>query len=177
MQTECIKKKISKKAGRPRLIHKPATYYPKFSMSELRNNFDDLMHYDEFSLLPRLFLLLKEKGANLFLNKKEKIDICQDLKQINFKDEETNNQLNDDYEFREFLLFVMKKTSESLKLTNEIEDLLIEFINKYARNQKDDPKMNIKDLKIQRILNEQGLFRKLRCIFKKWKFVYFSLKR
>ena len=172
-----VKKKIFKTVGRPCQTHKPATYYPRFSLSELRNNLNGIMHYDEFSLLPRLVLYLKEKGANFFLNKREKIDICQDLKQINFKDEELKNQLNDDYEFLEFLFIVVKKTSECLKITKEFEDFLIGFIYKETKNKKDDPMIKIKDIKMQKILKKEGIFQKLRWILKKWKFVYLSLKK
>lgn len=171
--------------GRPRKVLKPVAYHPNFSMSEIIETPNKLMHYAEYSLIPNLVLFLQEKGAELVEKaEKDKESIENDGK-VN-KEEIVNNEdinrINDDNQCDSFELFWMilvKSTAESLKLSKEFKDFLINFFIKFEYSQKEE-KIKTNDLlnkELKFLIKNEGIWEKLKTICQKWKEVFRNIKK
>lgn len=183
-----LKKAISKpkNIGRPRIALKPASYHPNFSMSELLENPNKLMHYAEYSLIPNLVLFLQEKGAELVEKAekdKESIENDEKLNKNEIPNHEDINHINDDNRYGSFEFFLRilgKATAESLKLSTEFKDFLINFFIKFAHSQKEDEKIKTKELinpELKLLIKNEGVCEKLKTICQKWKVVFRSIKK
>ena len=183
-----LKKVISKSKniGRPRNALMPASYHPNFSMSEIIASPNKLMHYAEYSLIPNLVLFLQEKGAEIVEKAEKDKESRENDDKVNKNEiliNEDINRINDDNRyggFEFFLMILVKTTAESLKLSTEFKDFLINFFIKFAHSQKEEEKIKTKDLinpKLKFLIKSEGVCEKLKNICQKWKVVFHSIKK
>ena len=154
------------RSGRPRKS--------QYENKEIQLNFKNFLEnsgfflqMQEFSEIPKLALMLKIKGIDIF-------DQNREFNKIYYFNENLKET------FQDFFKLLIKKTTETIRFNEEFERILMRLGEFYSRYQENFTEMVIKEMKICKqyevLFKDAEFLMKFEEIIRKWNRIYMNLQ-